>query len=55
MIRVIGKNFMNLPAMPGQKSNGKNGAIVVSVPANTGANTSPAAALAAVLMSIAGF
>ena len=37
---------MNLPMIPGQNSKGKNGARVVSVPANTGINTSPAAIFA---------
>ncbi len=32
--------------MPGQNSNGTKGARVVSVPANTGTNTSPAAIIA---------
>src|SRR5579862_2204654 len=40
---------MNLPMMPGQNNNGKNGASVVSVPDNTGINTSPAAILAAMV------
>ena len=40
---------MNLPMIPGQNSNGKNGAKVVMVPANTGINTSPAAILAEVV------
>ena len=34
---------MNLPIMPGQNNSGKKGANVVSVPANTGMKTSPAA------------
>ena len=38
---------MNLPIIPGQNNNGKNGASVVSVPASTGINTSPAAIFAA--------
>ena len=42
-INIVGKYTMNLPMMPGQNSNGKKGASVVSVPANTGTNTSPAA------------
>ena len=40
---------MNLPMIPGQNNNGKNGAKVVMVPANTGINTSPAAILAEVV------
>ena len=36
--------------MPFQKSNGKNGANVVAVPASTGINTSPAASLALRMM-----
>ena len=36
--------------MPGQNNSGKKGANVVSVPASTGTNTSPAAVLAAMLM-----
>ncbi len=36
--------------MPGQKSNGKNGASVVNVPASTGMKTSPAARFVARLM-----
>ncbi len=40
---------MNLPMIPGQNNNGKNGAKVVMVPANTGINTSPAAILADVV------
>ena len=47
IMRVIGRFFMNLPITPGQNNNGKKGANVVSVPANTGRNTSPAANLAA--------
>ena len=43
MIKVIGKYFMNSPTIPGQKSKGKNGEIVVRVPDNTGAKTSDAA------------
>ena len=43
---IVGKYIMNLPIMPGQNNNGKNGASVVSVPANTGINTSPAAIIA---------
>ena len=35
--------------IPGQNNNGKNGAKVVMVPANTGINTSPAAILAEVV------
>ena len=42
---------MNLPMMPGQKAKGINGAKVVMVPLNTGKKTSPAAFLAAILMS----
>ena len=38
---------MNLPMIPGQNSKGINGASVVTVPANTGTNTSPAAKRAA--------
>ena len=38
--------------MPGQKSSGKNGHKVVSVPASTGTNTSPAAIIADVVESI---
>ena len=38
---------MNFPMMPGQNSKGIKGANVVSVPAKTGTNTSPAAYLAA--------
>ena len=37
---------MNLPIIPGQKSNGKNGASVVSVPESTGIKISPAAIFA---------
>ena len=37
---------MNLPMIPGQNNNGKNGASVVNVPANTGMKTSPAAIIA---------
>ena len=37
---------MNLPIIPGQNNNGKKGASVVSVPASTGINTSPAATMA---------
>ena len=40
---------MNLPIIPGQNNNGKKGASVVMVPANTGINTSPAAILAEVV------
>ena len=40
---------MNLPMIPGQNNNGKNGAKVVMVPANTGIKTSPAAILAEVV------
>ena len=43
MINVIGKYFINSPTIPGQKSNGKKGEIVVNVPDNTGINTSEAA------------
>ena len=50
-IKVIGINFINSPIIPGQNNNGKNGAIVVNVPENTGTITSPAAILAAVLIS----
>ena len=39
----MGRYTMNLPMIPGQKSNGKNGARVVMVPARTGINISPAA------------
>jgi len=35
--------------IPGQNNNGKKGAKVVMVPANTGMNTSPAAILAEVV------
>ena len=49
---MMGKYTMNRPIIPGQKSNGKKGANVVSVPANTGTNTSPAAILAAVMVDI---
>ena len=42
---------MNLPIIPGQKAKGINGANVVMVPLNTGKNTSPAAFLAATLIS----
>ena len=47
---VIGKKNMNLPMMPGQNANGKNGESVVSVPVNTGTNTSPVAIFAAFLI-----
>lgn len=43
---MVGRYTMNLPMMPGQNKSGKKGANVVSVPANTGINTSPAATLA---------
>src|SRR4051794_9790583 len=43
---MVGKYIMNLPMMPGQNSNGKNGHNVVSVPARTGTNISPAAIIA---------
>src|SRR6266436_1241346 len=46
-IKVTGNACINEPITPGQNSNGKNGASVVNVPARTGANTSPAAFLAA--------
>ena len=48
-INMAGKYTMNLPMIPGQNNNGKNGAKVVTVPANTGMNTSPAAILAEVV------
>ena len=44
---IVGRYIMNFPMIPGQKSNGKKGASVVTVPANTGINTSPAAIRAA--------
>ncbi len=34
---------MNSPTIPGQNNNGKNGAMVVKVPDNTGKKTSDAA------------
>ena len=40
------------PISPGQNKRGKNGASVVSVPASTGINISPAAALAAIAEEI---
>ena len=43
---------MNLPIIPGQKSNGKKGASVVNVPASTGINTSPAAIRAEMVAEI---
>ena len=49
-IKVTGKKNMNLPITPCQNANGINGAKVVSVPDNTGTNTSPAASLAAFFM-----
>ena len=45
---IVGRYIMNFPMMPGQKSNGKKGARVVTVPAKTGINTSPAAIRAAI-------
>ena len=48
-INMAGKYTMNLPIIPGQNNKGKNGASVVTVPANTGINTSPAAILAEVV------
>ena len=50
-INVMGKKYMNLPIMPVQKAKGIKGAKVVIVPVSTGKNTSPAAILAAVLIS----
>src|SRR5688572_20448488 len=47
MISVIGRKNMNSPMSPSQNASGINGASVVSVPDNTGTNTSPAAAFAA--------
>ncbi len=52
MIKVTGRLLMNLPMIPGQKSKGTKGMRVVSVPASTGQNTSPAAAFAARTMEI---
>ena len=49
-ISIVGRYTMNLPMMPGQNSRGKKGANVVTVPANTGMNTSPAAMRAAMLV-----
>ena len=43
MIKVIGRNFMNSPTIPGQNNKGKKGDIVVNVPDNTGTKTSEAA------------
>ena len=51
-INIVGKYTINFPMMPGQNNNGKNGANVVKVPANTGTKTSPAAILAEVVMGI---
>ena len=48
-INIAGKYTMNLPMIPGQNNNGKKGASVVIVPANTGINTSPAAIFAEVV------
>ncbi len=50
MIKVIGRNFINSPIVPGQKASGTNGASTTSVPESTGRNTSPAAILAALRM-----
>ena len=36
MMRVIGKNLMNSPEIPGMKINGKNAAMVVMVEVVTG-------------------
>ena len=44
---MIGRYFMNSPTIPGQKSKGKNGEIVVKVPDKTGTKTSDAANLTA--------
>ena len=41
IIRVIGKNFMNSPIIPGQNTIGRNAARVVDVDAITGMATSP--------------
>ena len=49
---MVGRYTMNLPIMPGQKSKGKKGASVVSVPASTGINTSPAAIRAEMVAEI---
>lgn len=46
-IKVIGIYSINLPIIPGQKIRGKKGAIVVRVPAKTGAATSAVPILAA--------
>ena len=43
---IVGRYTINLPIIPGQKSNGIKGASVVSVPAKTGTHTSPAAIIA---------
>ena len=48
-INMAGKYTMNFPMIPGQNNNGKKGAKVVTVPANTGTNTSPAAIFAEVV------
>ena len=50
-ISVMGRYFMNSPAMPGQKSKGANAASVVAVAATTGPATSPVAFLEAVFLS----
>ena len=52
---MVGKYTINRPMIPGQKSKGKKGASVVSVPANTGMNTSPAALLVAISIGILPF
>ena len=51
MIRVSGRNLMNLPTMPGQKIIGKNAAKVVTVDTIIGMATSPVPILAAVFRS----
>ena len=50
IIKVIGKKYMNLPTMPGQNNNGKNGATFTNVPVSTGQKTSPAASFTASMM-----